>query len=57
MALSTDVMGFDAHFRENSQACNGDTGLGTATDTTKLPQPSALDLHQFKTKVCFLRLH
>jgi hypothetical protein len=57
MALSTDVIGFDTLFGENSRACGDDTCLGVDADTAKSPQPSALDLHQFKTKARFLRLY
>jgi hypothetical protein len=50
-------MGFDALFGENSPACGGDACLGRIADATKSPQPSAPDLHQFKTKAPFLRLY
>jgi hypothetical protein len=50
-------MGFDALFGENSPSRGSDAGLRRIADATKSPQPSAPDLHQFKTKAPFPRLY
>jgi hypothetical protein len=50
-------MGFDALFDRSIRRAAAVHVSGGAAKATKSPRPTALDLHQFKTKARFLRLY
>jgi hypothetical protein len=57
MALSTDVVGFDALSTKNLQRGGGDAWFLRRSRCDEAASANALHLHQFKTKAWFPRLY
>ena len=57
MALSTDVMGFDAVFDRAIRRAAAMRGLQRRSQGDEIASADAPDLHQIKTKEPFLRLY